>query len=82
MNTGDIEHVLEGHSGPVRSVAISDDGTRVVSGSDDKSVRIWNAVTWGMEHVLEGHSAAVTSISISPDGTRIVSGSNDKSVRI
>jgi WD40 repeat protein len=36
---------LAGHSGGVRSVAISADGKRVVSGSDDKTVKIWDADT-------------------------------------
>ena len=60
MNTGDIKHIVKGHSSVMKSVAILDDRTHVISGSDNKSVQIWNAVTWGMEHVLEGHSAAMT----------------------
>ena len=38
-------HSLRGHSGGVRSVAFSPNGTRVVSGSDDNLVKIWNAET-------------------------------------
>ena len=36
---------LAGHSGGVSSVAFSRDGERVVSGSHDKLVKIWNAGT-------------------------------------
>ena len=36
---------MMGHWGEVRSVAFSEDGTRVVSGSGDQLVKIWNAVT-------------------------------------
>jgi len=36
---------LTGHSGMVTSVAFSRDGNRVVSGSSDKLVKIWNTVT-------------------------------------
>ena len=43
--TGDVSNLLEGHTGPVWSVAFSSDGTRIVSGSDDKSVRVWNMST-------------------------------------
>jgi len=36
---------VAGHSGTVNSIAISPDGKRVVSGSDDKRVKMWNAET-------------------------------------
>ena len=76
--TGEMEHILKGHSRWVTSVEFSPDGTRVVSGSSDKSVRIWNATTGEMECTLRGHSDWVTSVGFSPDGTRVVSGSEDR----
>ena len=45
----------------------------MVSGSIDRSVRIWNAITGEMERVLEGHPEGVTSVAFSSDGTRVVS---------
>ena len=66
----------------VSSGAFSRDGTRVVSGSLDNTIRIWNAVTGDIERVLKGHSDGVTSVAFSHDGTRVVSGSWDNSVRI
>ena len=60
----------------------SPDGTRVVSGSGDKTVRVWEVAT-GTEIVkLEGHTNTVMSVTWSPDGTRVVSGSLDKTVRV
>ena len=73
---------LDGHSRSVYSVAFSSDGTRIVSGSGDKSVRIWDTSTGTELSRLDGHSDAVSSVAFSTDGTRIVSGSRDKSVRI
>ena len=80
--TREMERILEGHSGRVRSVAFSSDGTHVVSCSLDKLVLIWNGNTGEIEHVLEGHSDYVMSVAISDDGTRVVSGSKDTTIRI
>jgi WD40 repeat protein len=49
-----------------------------VSGSDDKTVRIWNVTTGEVEAELKGHTDLVTSVSFSQDGSQVVSGSMDK----
>ena len=73
---------LNGHTDHINSVAFSSDGTRIVSGSRDKSVRVWDASTGALLMTLNGHTAYVKSVAFSSNGTRIVSGSWDKSVRI
>jgi WD40 repeat protein len=73
---------LEGHSDGVSSVAFSPDGTQIVSGSYDKTVRLWDTVTGAALQTLEGHSGLVRSVAFSPDGTQVVSGSDDKTVRL
>ena len=77
-----LVRVLAGHQGSVKSVAVSPDGRRIVSGSDDQTVAVWDLETGTRLHALTGHQGAVTSVAVSPDGRRIVSGSEDKTVAV
>jgi WD40 repeat protein len=74
--------ILRGHTGSVLSVALTSDGRRMVSGSSDGTVRLWEIESATERAVLRGHTAAVNGVAISSDGRRIVSASNDKTVRI
>lgn len=66
----------------VNAVAYSTDGTRIVSGLYDQSVRVWDATTGEQFRVLEGHTKQVTSVGFWSDRGRIVSGSDDQSVQV
>src|SRR5258707_14861727 len=58
-----------GHSGAVICMSYSPDGWHIVSGSDDKAIRIWDAETGAaVGEPLEGHTNMVWSIAYSPDG--------------
>jgi WD40 repeat protein len=63
-------------------VSFSPDGERIVSGSSDNTVKVWDAATGQETLTLKGHSSAVWSVSFSPDGQRIVSGGGDMTVKI
>jgi len=71
-----------GHTGRVRSVSWSPDGTRIASGSEDTTVQIWSPGTFAgsLVRTYRRHLSEVMSVSWSPDGTRIASAS--KSVNI
>ena len=80
---------LAGHSYSVCSVAYSPDGKRIISGSGDNTVKIWDANTGECLKTLEGHSEGINSVSYSPYGKYIASCSgtffkknDDKTIKI
>ena len=74
---------LTGHRGPVYALAVSLDGKKLVSGSRDRTLKIWNIKlkrpikTLG---VLDGHRGAIRSVVIADKGRLIASGSDDKTI--
>ena len=69
---GRLLNTLEGHTSSVSSVAITPDGTKIVSGSYDKTIKVWDIASAGgrLLNTLEGHTGSVSSVAITPDGTK------------
>ena len=82
LSTGTTTSVLSGHTACVRSLCFSSDGTLLVSGSHDKTAKLWDIQTGGVAKTFCGHSGWIRSISISPDCTIIASGSTDETIRL
>jgi WD40 repeat protein len=74
--------VLSGHTDWVRSLAFLSDGASLVSGSDDRSLKLWDMQTGGVVRTFHGHTNWVLSTSISSDCTTIASGSRDNTIRL
>lgn len=64
------------------SVSFSADGLSIVSGSFDRTVRVWDSWSGDLFSELVGHVKYVSSVSFSKDGHEVVSGSGDRSVKV
>jgi WD40 repeat protein len=70
------------HKGNIWSVAFSCDGQKIVSGSGDKTLQLWDTKGNKISPPFHGHSDEVYSVAFSRDGEKIVSGSKDKTLRL
>jgi len=77
--------VLKGHEKPIRSLTISSDSKWLVSGSEDRTVRVYDLKAGypaAEQIVLKGHELAVNCVAISPDSRWLVTGGGDFVLRI
>jgi WD40 repeat protein len=77
-----LAYSLNGRESSVNSVAISPDGQTLVSGSMDKTIKVWRLSDGKLLRTLSGHRVSVNSVAISPDGQTLVSGSMDKTIKV
>ncbi|MDM8554485.1 caspase family protein [Desulfococcaceae bacterium HSG7] len=77
FRTGQITRLLKGHGDVIIALAFSPDSRRLISGSGDKTARIWDVTTGKALHTLSGHTDFIYAAAFSPDGERAVTGSFD-----
>ncbi len=65
-----LRHILRGHEDAINGIAWSPDERTLASGSDDKTIRLWDTETGNLLRTLEvkGRIKAVLSVAWSPDG--------------
>ena len=68
------------HLASVPTVAFAPDGSRIVSGSVDRTIKVWDTGTWKTVCSMSIPSALV-SVAVSPDGTRVLAGAKDGKLR-
>src|SRR5207248_8399401 len=74
---------LTGHTNTIRSVAFSRDGKKALTGSMDKTMRLWDVETGKQLKKFEGHGSWVWTVAFHPDGKHALSaGSLDKTLRL
>jgi WD40 repeat protein len=73
---------LKGHTKLINDVKFSPDGTKIVTGSDDKTAKIWDVNTSNLLKTLKGHNEVISDVEFSPDGTKVVTASYDKKAKI
>ncbi|RYP47535.1 hypothetical protein DL768_006412 [Monosporascus sp. mg162] len=81
-NWGACLQTLEGHVNEVNSVAFSHHDMYLASGSDDNTVKLWDAATGKCIQTLEGHGSWVNSVAFSHDDKHLASGSSDTTIKI
>jgi WD40 repeat protein len=76
------ERALTGHGSVVTALAVTPDGRRVISASQDRTLKVWDLATGAAELTLTAHSDDLTAVAVTPDGRRVISASADRMLKV
>jgi WD40 repeat protein len=82
VESGRELRTLKGWTGEIKAVALSADGQRVVSGSDDRTLKVWDVESGQCLRTLQGHVHRVKAVALSADGRWAASGSSDHTLKV
>jgi len=79
-----VKTVLEGHESWIAALAVTPDGTTLISAGCDDTLRWWDATAEKpvATRVVQAHDGWVRAVAVSPDGTLVASGGSDRRVRL
>lgn len=80
--TGRLLYTLDGHKEEITYAVFSPDGKRIISGSQDNTIRIWDADNGKLIKILEGHTKGISCIKFDNTGKKMASSSWDSTVRV
>ena len=77
-----LHQTIAAHSDWVRCLSFTPDGTKLVSGSFDKTIKLWQLATGTVIHTLKDHLKGVFALAVSADGKLLASGSWDEVIKL
>jgi WD40 repeat protein len=77
-----VVRILSGHTDWVCSVAFAPDGQLLASGSDDKTIKLWEVASGWELRTLSGHTNEVHAVAFAPNGQLLASGSRDNTIKL
>ncbi|MBS0264343.1 MAG: hypothetical protein JSS02_20570 [Planctomycetes bacterium] len=80
--SGNVTKTLAGHTAPVTALNFSLDNARLISGSADKTARVWNLADGAALAKFEVHTNTVSAVGLNSNGTQAVSGAADNSLKV
>jgi WD40 repeat protein len=76
------EKPLKAQKGEIMALAVTPDGSTLVSGAADNTIKLWSIPDGRLLATLEGHRDRLFSLAVTPDGRTLASGSDDKTIRL
>ena len=83
-----LEHIISKYRNPsshndvIYTLIFSNKGDFLITGSADKTIKVWNSVTGSLKFTLNGHTDIVNNLAISPCDRWLISSSTDRTIRI
>jgi len=73
---------LTGHGDSVNALAVTPDSNRLISGSSDKTIKVWSLETAKELFTLIGHTDWVNDVAVTPNGKCVISASSDHTLKV